>query len=251
MRNIARCLFILLLASPTLPAGEPAPMISKPGKVLLSESFGATSLPANWQPGGRPKSFSIVDGALQGVCSRDDSHGPAIGVPIEGRNLTIQFSVKFAKPGLVLFLVDGESQFGGAAHLLRVALGKNFAALQQDRGSLESKKAQAAEKAKAAKEGRKVTPPTKEQLADPKFYRTETLDRKEAKLDDGQWHRVLVEMNGNEAVAQVDGVVLRSKGSVFDASKSRLVFLIGLAGTMLIDDVKVWENATRSGANAR
>ena len=246
MKHIARLLFLALVAPLSLSAAEPVPLLTKPGKVLLSEGFAGASLPAKWQPGGRPKSFSIVEGSLQGVCPPDDGHGPAIGVPIEGRNLTVQFSVKLAKPGLVLFLVDGESQFGGTAHLLRVALGNKFAALQQDRGSLESKKAQAAEKAKAAKEGRKPAPPTQEQLADPKFYRTETLDRKPTKLDDGQWHHVLVEMRGNEAVAQVDGVVLRAKGTVFDAKKSRLVFLIGLSGTMLIDDVKVWENSALS-----
>jgi hypothetical protein len=210
----------------------------EPGKLLLSEDFSSASLPAKWQPGGRPKSFSIVDGALQGVCSPEDSHGPSIGVPIEGRNLTIQFSVKLAKPGMVLFLVDGDSQFGGTAHLLRVALGAKFAALQQDRGSLESKQAQAAEKAK----GHKLSPPTKEQLADPKFYRTEMLDRKTANIADGKWHRVLVEIRGNEAVAKVDDVVLRATGTVFDVKKSRIVFLIGLAGTMQIDNVKVWEN---------
>jgi hypothetical protein len=232
----------LLLAAMTLSAKEPAPLMTKPGKQLLCEDFSGVSLPAKWQPGGRPKSFSVVDGALQGVCLPDDSHGPAISVPIEGRNLTIQFSVKLAKSGVVLFLVDGESRFGGTAHLLRVALGGKFAALQQDRGSLESKQAQAAEKAKAAKESRKPAPPTKEQLDDPKFYRTELLGRKAAELADGQWHHVLVEINGNDAVAQVDGVVLRAKGTVFDVKKSRLVFLIGMSGTMLIDDVKVWEN---------
>jgi len=232
----------LLLAAMTLSAKEPVPLMTKPGKELLNEDFSGASLPAKWQPGGRPKSFSIVDGALQGVCPPDDSHGPAISVPIEGRNLTIQFSVKFVKPGVVLFLVDGESRFGGTAHLLRVALGGKFAALQQDRGSLKSKQAQAAEKARATKEGRKPAPPTKEQLAAPTFYRTEMLDRKVADLADGQWHQVLVEINGNEAVAQVDGVVLRAKGTVFDAKKSRLVFLVGLSGAMLIDNVKVWEN---------
>jgi len=235
----------LLLTALTMSAGEPQPLISKPGKLLLSEEFSGASLPAKWQPGGRPKSFSIVDGALQGVCSPDDSHGPAISVPIEGRNLTVQFSVKFAKPGLVLFLVDGDSQFGGTAHLLRVALGAKFATLQQDRGSPASKQNQAAEKAKAAKEGRKPAPPTKEQLADPKFYRTEMLNQKPVNLADGQWHRVLVEISGNEAAAQVDGVVLRATGTVFDVKKARLVFLIGLAGTMQIDDVKVRENEPR------
>ena len=242
MRTIARFLHVFLLSALPMVAGEPQPLISKPGKLTLSEEFFGAAMPAKWQPGGRPKSFSIAEGALQGVCAPDDSHGPAICVPVEGRDLTIAFSVKFAKPGLVLFLVDGESKFGGTAHLLRVALGKNFAALQQDRGSLESKQAQAAEKAKAAKEGRKLSPPTKEQLADTKFYRTETLDRKPAKLDDGEWHAVLVEICGNDAVAQVDGVVLRAKGSVFDEKKARIYFLIGMSGTMLVDEVKVWEN---------
>ncbi len=242
MKIIASSLCVLLLATLTVSAGEPQPLISKPGKLLLSEDFSGASMPAKWQPGGRAKSFSIVDGALQGVCAPDDSHGPAIAVPLEGHNLTIQFSVKFAKPGLVLFLVDGESQYGGTAHLLRVALGGKFAALQQDRGSLDSKKAQAAEKAAATKEGRKIAPPTKDQLADPKFYRTEMLDRKDATLADGQWHRVLVEICGNDATAQVDGVVLRAKGAVFDVQKARMFFLIGMSGTMLVDDVKVWEN---------
>ena len=242
MKTIASFLCVLLLATLAVSAGEPAPLISKPSKLLLSEDFSGATMPAKWQPGGRPKSFSVVDGALQGVCAPDDNHGPAICMPLEGRNLTIQFSVKFAKPGLVLFLVDGESQFGGTAHLLRVALGGKFAALQQDRGSLDSKKAQAAEKAAAAKEGRKVAPPTKEQLADPKFYRTETLDRKDASLADGQWHHVLVEICGNDAAAQVDGVLLRAKGTVFDVQKARMFFLVGMSGTMLVDDVKVWEN---------
>lgn len=233
---------VLLLATAALSGKEPAPLITKPGKLLLSQEFSLPPMPANWQPGGRPKSFSIVDGALQGICQPDDSHGPAIGVPIDGRNITIQFSVKQTKPGLVLFLVDGDSPFGGQAHLFRFALGGNFATLQQDRGSPESKQAQAAEKAKAAKEGAKPAQPTKEQLADPKFYRTETLDRKPVNLAGAQWHQVLVEINGNDAAAQVDGVALRAKGTVFDVKKSRLVFLVGLGGTVLIDNVKVWEN---------
>ena len=223
-------------------ADQPSTPDAKPDQILLSEDFSGTAIPANWQPGGRANSFKIVDGALQGVCPPDDHHGPAIGVPITGRNLVIECSVRLLKPGLILFLVDGDSQYGGQAHLLRVALGDKFAALQQDRGSLASKQAQAAEKAQTAKDGRKLLPPTKEQLADPQFYRTETLDRKPAQLGDGQWHRLRVAINGNAAEAKVDEVVLRATGSVFDVKKSRLVFLIGLAGTMQLDNVKVWEH---------
>ena len=47
-----------------------------------------------------------------------------------------------------------------------------------------------------------------------------------------------VDTTGNEATAKVDDVDLRAKGTVWDAKKSRLV---GLAGTVPIDNVKVWE----------
>jgi hypothetical protein len=240
MRTLVASLCGLSIATLALAATDPQPG-GPGGKPLLCEGFDGSSLPAGWQPGGRPGSFKIAEGALEGVCAPDDGHGPAIGVPIQGRDLTIAFSFALTKPGLVLFFVDGESQFGGSAHLLRVALGSEAATLQQDRGSLESKQAQAQEKAKAAKEGRKVAAATKEQLADPKFHRTETLDRKPAKLADEKWHRVLVEISGNDAVVHVDDQVLRATGNVFDAPKSRIVFLIGLGGKMRIDDVKVWD----------
>lgn len=239
---LVRCLQVsaCLAATPDL-----KPLISERGRELVSEDFSGTALPAKWRPGGRPMSFSVVDGALQGICAADDSHGPAISVPVEARNFTVQFSIKFTKPGNALLLVDGDNAFGEQDHLLRVALGAKSVALQQDSGSLESKKANKAARDAATKAGRKAPAPTPEDLANPKFHRTDTLVRKPAKLDDGQWHHVLVEVNGQEAVAQVGEVVLRATGSVLDAKKHQLVFLIGGAGTMLIDNVKVWENAPR------
>lgn len=220
--------------------------MTQPGELLLSEDFSAPGLPKNWQPGGRPKSFSIAEGALQGVCQADDSHGPAIGVPLTGQNLTIAFSFKHVKPGNILFLVDGDSRFGGQAHLLRVAVPATAVVIQQDSGSTASKLAQKKERDQAAKEGRKAPVPTKEQLADPKFYRTDRLASQPAKLADGQWHHVLIEQHGNDALVQVDGkITLLGAGTVIDAKKSRLVFLVGGAGTALIDNVKVWENTLR------
>lgn len=251
MRTFAIHLSALLLVAAAVSAAEPEARISKPDKLLLSEDFGGPSIPTKWQPGGRPNSFQILDGVLQGSCPADDSHGPWCSVPIEGRNLTIRFSLKSLKPGALLVLVDGASQYGGDAHLARFVCHAGGVVLQQDRGSLESKREQAGAKTKAAAEGRKVPPPTKEQLADPMFYRTETLAKDPAKLLDGQWHHVLIELVGNQFVAQVDGrVTLQAQGTVLDAKKSRLVFLVGQAGTMLIDDVKVWENKPASQAGS-
>jgi hypothetical protein len=215
----------------------------EPDKLLLDESFSSPTLPAQWQPGGRPNSFSIVDGALRGVAQPDDAHGPAIGVPIEGHNLTVEFRVKFAQPGYFLFLVDGDSQFGGEAHLLRLALTKDGVQLAQDRGSLASKMEQKKARDAAQKAGTKVPPPTKEQLADPKFYRTESLAKQPAKPTDGEWHHVRVELHGNEVVAQMDDLpALHGTGTVLDAKKSRLDFLVAQSGDIRIDDVRAWEN---------
>jgi hypothetical protein len=213
-----------------------------PGGLLLDETFYAPTLPVQWVPGGRPNCFSIVDGALRGVAQPDDAHGPAIGVPIEGRNLTVQFRVKFAQPGYFLFLIDGESQFGGQAHLLRFALSPEAMQLAQDRGSLASKQEQATARAEAQKAGTKVPPPAAEQLADPKFYRTESLAKQPAKPTGGEWHNVRIELRGNETVAQMDDLAaLHGTGTVLDVKKSRLVFLVAQSADVRIDDVRVWE----------
>ena len=210
-------------------------------KVLLDEAFSTPTLPADWQPGGRPGSFTILEGALRGVAQPDDAHGPSIGVLIEGRDLTVQFRVKFAQKGYFLFLIDGESEFGGQAHLLRFALDGSFMQLAQDRGSLESKAAQKIGKDAASKAGTKPPAPTKEQLTDPKFYRTESLARQPAKAGD-EWHRVEIELRGNEVVAQVDALpALRGSGTVLGVKKSRVVFLVGQSGEVRIDEVKVVE----------
>lgn len=247
---------LLLLCAAMAPllacAIEPQPVMTVPGKLLLSQEFSGPTLPVGWQPGGPPGSFSIVDGVLRGVCAPGDSHGPSFGAPIRGRNVTIQFAMKYVQPGNFLFLLDGESQFGGAAHLLRVGLGPKVAVLQQDRGSTKSKLAQKMEKDLAAKAGRKPPTPTPEQLADPQFYRTERLAMQPRAITDGQWHHALVEVSGSEVVVQVDdGPPMLATSPVMDAEKSRVVFLVGGAATALIDDVKVWENSPRADWSER
>ncbi|HEY3898005.1 MAG TPA: hypothetical protein VGM54_05285 [Chthoniobacter sp.] len=222
--------------------GAASVALAEPGTPLIDENFSSPTLPAKWVPGGRPNSFSIVDGALRGVCAPDDAHGPAIGVPIEGHNLAVEFRVKFAKPGYFLFLIDGDSEFGGQAHLLRFALGPNQVQIAQDRGSARSKQEQKAARDAARQAGTKVPPPTKEQLADPKFYRTESLAKEPAKPDDGEWHRVHIELRGNEVTAQMDDLpALHGTGTVLDVKKSRLAFLVGMSGDVRIGNVRAWE----------
>ena len=206
---------------------------------LIHEEFSGASLPSGWTTGGRAQSWTVADGVLQGTCAKDDDHGPAVFAPLQGHDLSLSYRVKLDEKGNCLMLVDGESAFGGSAHLLRVSIYGNTLSIAQDRGTPQSHIEQGAERRKAAKEGRKVPPPTKEQLADPKFYRTERLAGEPLKAKPGEWIKIDVDLKGNDVtVTANDTQKLTAKGTVFDVPKSRLVFLVGAGRKVWIDDVR-------------
>lgn len=224
-----RCSLLLLFAVSSAFAGE-----------LIHESFTGPELPKGWTTGGRANSWSVVDGMLQGVCAKEDDHGPAVFAPLTGRDLTLSYKVKLDDKGNCLMLVDGESAFGGQAHLLRVSIYGNTLTLAQDRGSPQSHIEHGKLRVALAKEGKKVLPPTTEQLADPTFYRTERLASAPLKAKAGDLIKIHVVLKGNEVSVTVnDAPSLTAKGTVFDATKSRLVFLVGQGKKLLVDDVNV------------
>lgn len=206
---------------------------------LIHEDFSAAGLPKGWTTGGRANSWSVVDGALQGVCTKDDSHGPAIFAPLTGRDLAMSFRVKLDEKGNCLMLIDGESAFGGAAHLLRVSIYGNTLALAQDRGTPQSHIDQGKLRAALTKDGKKVPPPTAEQLADPQYYRTERLASAPLQAQPGAWIKLDVSLKGNDVTVTVnDKQKLTAQGTVFEVAKSRLVFLVGMGKKLWIDDVR-------------
>jgi len=207
---------------------------------ILTQDFSGPEIPADWKTQGPAGSFRIKDGALLGVCPPGDAHGPSISVPIQAHDLTLEFTLQSEKAGVFIFLIDGDGQFGNQAHLFRLSLHPGGSVLQQDRGTAQSKAQQAEERKRATQEGRKPAVPTAEQLADPKFYRTETLARNPDQILDGAKHKVRIELTGNQAVAHIDDRALNATGTVLDVAKSKLVFLVGNTASVLIDDVKVW-----------
>jgi hypothetical protein len=207
---------------------------------LIHEDFTAAGLPKGWTTGGRANSWTVVEGALQGVCAKEDNHGPAVFAPLAGRDLAVSCKVKLDEKGNCLMLIDGESAFGGSAHLLRVSIYGNTLALAQDRGTPESHIQQGKLRAALAKEGKKVPPPTAEQLADPQFYRTERLASIPLQAQPGTWIKLDVSLKDNDVTVLVnDTQKLSAQGTVFDVAKSRLVFLIGQGKKLQIDDVRV------------
>ena len=207
---------------------------------LIHEDFSGPDLPKGWTTGGRPHSWTIVDGTLQGTCAPDDGHGPAVFAALQGHNLTLSYKVKLDDKGNCLMLVDGESAFGGSAHLLRVAISEKAINIAQDRGTPQSHVEQGAAVAAARKEGKTLPPPTPAQLADPKFYRTERLATAPLQTKPGEWLTVAVTIQGNDVVVSVNGgKEIKATGTVMDTPKSRLVFLVGASKRVWIDDVHV------------
>jgi 3-keto-disaccharide hydrolase len=207
---------------------------------LIHEDFADAGLPKGWTTGGPANSWSVADGALRGICAKDDDHGPAVFAPVAAHDLTVSCKVKLDEKGNCLMLIDGESSFRGSAHLLRVSVYGNTLAISQDRGTPESHIQQGKLRAALTKEGKKVPPPTAEQLADPQFYRTERLASAPLQAQAGDWIKVDVSLKGNNVTVKVnDTQKLTAQGTVFDVVKSRLVFLVGQGKTVWIDEVRV------------
>ncbi len=224
-----RCLLLALAVCTSTFAGE-----------LIHEDFAEGGLPKDWTTGGRANSWTVVDGALQGICAKDDDHGPAVSAPLAGHDITMSCKVKLDEKGNCLMLIDGESAFGGSAHLLRVSIYGNTLAIAQDRGAPESHIQQGKLRAALTKEGKKVPPPTAEQLADPQFYRTERLASAPLQTKPGDWIKVGVSLKGNDVTVVVnDTQKLTAQGTVFAVAKSRLVFLVGQGRKLWIDEVRV------------
>ncbi|HEX4131809.1 MAG TPA: hypothetical protein VHZ24_17385 [Pirellulales bacterium] len=239
-------IYLCAVCGPAL-AAELQPLVTKPTKVLLSEEFSGDAVPATFRTLGMPESFSITDGALQMVSragQERSTHG-AFVTPVH--NLSLAFSVKFVTPGTLYIGVDGyKEEFKGNTHLVRFALAPDHMTWDEKRGGPESKRA-VGEAMKAARAAKQPIPqPTAEQLADPSFFRTEELAIKPIDCPVGQWHEVLLEVNGNDLVARVNGQQLVAKATVADSMKSRIG--VGLTGRsmVLIDKVRIWESTRRA-----
>jgi hypothetical protein len=168
-------------------------------------------------------------------------------VVVKAHDLTLGVAMKFAVPGTLYIGVDGyKEQFKGNTHLVRFSLAPDRMAWDQHRGGPESKHA-VGEAMKAARAAKQPLPtPTTEQLADPNHFRIEELASRPMTCAVGEWHHILLEVSGNELVAQVDGQKLAATAAEADAMKCRIGFGLTGRGTVLIKDLRISENQRRA-----
>jgi hypothetical protein len=227
-------------------AADPQPLLTTTGKSIVAEDFSAPDIPKTFRTLESAASFSIVDGALQAV-SRAGQASSTHGIFIaKAHDLTIAFAMKFTAPGVLYIGVDGyKESFKGNTHLVRFSLTPERMAWDQHRGGPDSKHA-VGEAMKAARAAKQPLPQgTPEQLADPSFFRIEPLAARAIHCAVGEWHDVLIEVSGNELVAQVDGEKLFATALEADSMKSRIGVGLTERGTVLIDRVRISENTRR------
>jgi len=238
---------LLLCSCSAASAAELSPLLTESGVVLLAEDFAAAAPPKTLRMPTSPQAFRVVDGALEMTSRAGQERSTHATFAVAERNLSVSLAVTFVEPGSLFISFDGYNEmYRGNAHLVRFALTPTEIVWDEKRGGPESKREVGAAM-KAARAARKPLPqPTAEQLADPKFFHTATLATKPFKYELGRRYDVLLEVNGNDLVAQIDGQVVAAVATVADAEKSRLG--LGLTGrsTALLDDIRITANTRRN-----
>jgi hypothetical protein len=171
------------------------------GKLLFSDDFSAAELSKEWKIA--KGKWEIADGALKGSELAADMHAAVIKHALPSKNVVLQFSFKF----------DGAKNlacsFDGKGHVCRVALSPAGFQLRRD---------------VAKDSGEK-----------PVVLGKAAIDLR------GDWHTMLVEIQGREMLAQVDDKAFAfGENEGVDAGKATFGFPSS-GESVRIREIRVWE----------
>ena len=185
-------------------AADLKPTLIKPGKAIVEDAFDATALGKNWSAA--KGDWQPREGTLVGKEKKEDKHPAVLMLAQPNRNSAIRFAFKL--DGVKSMALSLNSAKG---HLFRVTIQPESLVINKDKD--------------------KKDPASK----------TEVLGKAAAKFGDGQWHTLLVEMQGANVAVQTDnGVKLAATNAGLDVDKTGYRFVTAGA-SLLVDDVKVWE----------
>jgi hypothetical protein len=210
MRLLVTAAFVCAACGYAAEPTAPAPthMVER-GKLVFSDDF--TAKPANPWKAGKGK-WEVVDGALRGSELKADMHGATLRRDVAFKNAVIQYQFKF----------DGARQTslsinGAKGHLCRVVLTPTGFTVQKDSTDHG-----------ATNKG-------------------ELLERKAVAIKPGVWHTLVVELNGKEMLACVDGEHVAYGSHDAIANPKGNVGLTVAGDGMSFKEFKMWEATPKSG----
>jgi hypothetical protein len=188
-------------------AADLKPMLAKPGKVVVTESFDGAALGKDWSAA--KGDWQPREGVLVGREKKEDKHAAVLTLGRPNRDSIIRFACKL--DGAKSMSLSLNSAKGG--HLFRVSLAPQSVTILKDKDK-----------------------------KDPQSKGT-VLGQADAKFNDGQWHTLLVEIKGAEVAVQTEhGVKVTGSDPALDVDKTGYRFVTA-GESVLVDDVTVWEVA--------
>ncbi len=208
------------------------PLSAKPAKVIAEDVFASEKLTETWKVA--KGTAAVKDGALS-LAFKEEDHHPAVlmlGVPNHNSIIKFSFKMEDAAKGFSL------SYNSDKGHLFRVLVtGEGFIVVK------DAEKDKSANKAKGAKQGKDAPPPAPTAAAAPKGkgkanVKEASIAKAEGKIAAGEWHTMLVEVQGTKVAVQIDSVKGEGSHAEIDVEKNGYRFVT--ASSLTLDDVKAW-----------
>lgn len=178
------------------------PMLAKPGKTLVEETFSDSTLNKPWRA--LKGDWQIKEAALVGESKASDNHAPVVSCGVPNHNSILRFSFKIE--GRKGFNLSYNSAKG---HLFRVQVSPSGVAINKD----------------GSKTDETIKP--------------ENLATKKEKIEAGEWHTLQVEVLGPKVYVQTDtGIKLEASHPALDVDKAGYNFV---GGGLTLDDLKAWQ----------
>jgi hypothetical protein len=203
-RCTASVLFSIALAS-TAHAKKDAdlkPMLAKPGKSLIEETFSDSALNKPWRA--LKGDWQIKDATLIGENKASDNHAAVVSCGVPNHNSIVRFSFKIeGKKGFNL------SYNSAKGHLFRVLVSPSGVSINKDGSKTDA------------------------------TIKPENLATKKDEIEVGKWHTLQVEVLGPKVYVQTDtGIKLEASHPALDVDKSGYNFV---GGGLALDDLKAWQ----------
>ncbi len=202
-----------LLVAFSSPAAELEPKLGKRGLLLLEEKFDGKELPKSWSR--NTGKLTIADGVLKASEVAADMHAAAFRrlLPLQDAAVLVKFRFEGAKIFHLGFdPAPGELKKRG--HLFSVIVTPTGWSITEHNDK-----------------------------ADPKST-NKTLAKAATTFEKGRWYELLLEVKGDDALAQIAGMEpLHATSKDFHVKKPGLVFRTGGkdADEVHVDEVRVWE----------
>jgi hypothetical protein len=180
------------------------PVLAQSGKLVVEEDFSGGALPTTWTT---PKGdWKPQDGAVVGKEKTEDHHAAVLTLGQKNHNSIIRFS----------FRLDGAEGFAlsfnhATGHLFRISVSTAGMRINKDADKKD---------------------PSSKSLP---------LGKADGKFEKGQWHTMLVEVQGSKVAVQTDNEIkVDATHPELDVDKTGYRFVLS-GESLVLDDVRVWE----------